>query len=289
MSTTSLVNNKTAQILKDAEAGGYGVIAPVIYNIEHIIAFVAAAEAKRSPLILQMFPWAVTFSSGLLVHAASQAAKAATVPISVHLDHAQDEDLIRHAADHLPFDSIMVDMSHHEREDNLRKTRELVEYCHARGITTEAEPGRIEGGEDGIKDTAELEGVKTTKEDVEDFYNTGVDFLAPAFGNIHGEYGVEGPQLDFQRLSEVKEAIRGRLRIAMHGTNGFPEDIMRECIKRGVSKVNVNKLVLKDSNDYIKANAATVTLTKLMEVGVEKARALGEWQMDVCGSTGKAK
>ncbi|KAE9961277.1 hypothetical protein BLS_002762, partial [Venturia inaequalis] len=257
--------------------------------IEHIIAFVAAAEAKRSPLILQMFPWAVTFSSGLLVHAASQAAKAATVPISVHLDHAQDEDLIRHAADHLPFDSIMVDMSHHEREDNLRKTRELVGYCHARGITTEAEPGRIEGGEDGIKDTAELEGVKTTKEDVEDFYNTGVDFLAPAFGNIHGEYGVEGPQLDFQRLSEVKEAIGGRLRIAMHGTNGFPEDIMRECIKRGVSKVNVNKLVLKDSNDYIKANAATVTLTKLMEVGVEKARALGEWQMDVCGSTGKAK
>ncbi|QDS70086.1 hypothetical protein FKW77_004887 [Venturia effusa] len=289
MSPTSLANNKTAQILKDAEAGGYGVIAPVIYNIEHIIAFVAAAEAKRSPLIIQMFPWAVTFSSGLLVHAASQAAKSATVPISVHLDHAQDEDLIRHAADNLPFDSIMVDMSHHEREDNLRKTKELVDYCHARGITTEAEPGRIEGGEDGIKDTAELEGVKTTKEDVEDFYNTGVDFLAPAFGNIHGEYGAEGPQLDFQRLSEVKEAINGRLRIAMHGTNGFPEDIMKECIRRGVSKVNVNKLVLQDSNDYIKVNAATVTLTKLMEIGVEKARALGEWQMDVCGSTGKAK
>lgn len=258
-------------------------------QIEHIIAFVAAAEAKRSPLILQMFPWAITFSSGLLVHAASQAAKSATVPISVHLDHAQDEDLIRHAADNLPFDSIMVDMSHHEREDNLRKTKELVEYCHARGITTEAEPGRIEGGEDGIKDTAELEGVKTTKDDVEDFYNTGVDFLAPAFGNIHGEYGAQGPQLDFQRLSEVKEAIDGRLRIAMHGTNGFPEDIMKECIKRGVSKVNVNKLVLKDSNDYIKANAATATLTKLMEIGVEKARALGEWQMDVCGSTGKVK
>ncbi|TID19689.1 fructose-bisphosphate aldolase [Venturia nashicola] len=288
MPPTSLANNKTAQILKDAEAGGYGVIAPVIYNIEHIIAFVAAAEAKRSPLIIQMFPWAVTFSSGLLVHAASQAAKSATVPISVHLDHAQDEGLIRHAADNLPFDSIMVDMSHHEREDNLRRTKELVEYCHARGITTEAEPGRIEGGEDGIKDTAELEGVKTTKEDVEDFYNTGVDFLAPAFGNIHGEYGIEGPQLDFERLSEVKEAIGGRLRIAMHGTNGFPEDIMKECIKRGVSKVNVNKLVLQDSNNYIKANAATVTLTKLMEIGVEKARALGERQMDVCGSSGKA-
>jgi fructose-bisphosphate aldolase class II len=75
----------------------------------------------------------------------------------------------------------------------------------------------------------------------------------------------------------------------MHGTNGFPEDIMKECIKRGVSKVNVNKLVLDDYNDYYKANAATVPFTQLLEVSVEKARGLTEWQMDVCGSTGKAK
>jgi fructose-bisphosphate aldolase class II len=79
-----------------------------------------------------MFPWMVTFFDGLLVHAASMAAKKASVPIAVHLDHAQDEHLIRLAAD-LPFDSIMVDMSHHEREENLAKTKELVEYCHARG------------------------------------------------------------------------------------------------------------------------------------------------------------
>lgn len=81
-----------------------------------------------------MFPWAVTFSSGLLVHAAAQAAKSASVPVSVHLDHAQDEALIRHCAENLPFDSIMVDMSHYEREENLAKTRELVAYCHERGI-----------------------------------------------------------------------------------------------------------------------------------------------------------
>jgi fructose-bisphosphate aldolase class II len=81
-----------------------------------------------------MFPWAITFSNGLLVHAAAQAAKTATVPVSVHLDHAQDADLIRHAADKLPFDSIMVDMSHYERNENLAKTKELVQYCHERGI-----------------------------------------------------------------------------------------------------------------------------------------------------------
>lgn len=191
--------NKTYQILKAAEEGGYGVQAPIAYNIEHILAFIAAAEAKKSPLIIQVFPWAITFSNGLLVHAAAHAAKHASVPVAIHLDHAQDEALIRKAADELPFDSIMVDMSHYEMEENLEKTRVLVEYCHARGIATEAEPGRIEGGEDGIADTADLEGALTTEEQVEDFVATGIDFLAPAFGNIHGEYGKRGPVLEFDR------------------------------------------------------------------------------------------
>lgn len=169
------------------------------YNIEHIIAFVRAAEQKRSPLIIQVFPWAITFSDGLLVRAAADAATRSTVPIAIHLDHAQDEAMIRHAAENLPFDSIMVDMSHHEKAENLAKTKELVEYCHERGIATEAEPGRIEGGEDGISDTLDLSGLLTTAEEAMDFIGTGVDFLAPAFGNVHGEYGSRGPQLDYQR------------------------------------------------------------------------------------------
>lgn len=169
------------------------------YNIEHIISFVRAAERKKSPLIIQFFPWAITFSDGLLVRAAADAASRASVPIAIHLDHAQDETLIRRAADDLPFDSIMVDMSHHKKEENLAKTKELVEYCQRRGVATEAEPGRIEGGEDGIADTVDLEGMLTTPEEVEEFIATGVDFLAPAFGNVHGEYGPRGPQLDYAR------------------------------------------------------------------------------------------
>lgn len=191
--------NKTYQILKAAEEGQYGVVAPIAYNIENILSFIRAAEAKRSPLIIQVFPWAITFSDGLLVRAAALAAKTASVPVAIHLDHAQDEAMIRHAADNLPFDSIMVDMSHYEMEENLAKTKELVAYCHARGIATEAEPGRIEGGEDGIADTADLEGALTTEEQVEDFVATGIDFLAPAFGNVHGEYGTRGPVLEFDR------------------------------------------------------------------------------------------
>ncbi|KAF5578158.1 tagatose 1 6-diphosphate aldolase [Fusarium pseudocircinatum] len=287
-STWEPQNNKTCQILQAAEDGGYGVVAPIAYNIEHILAFVRAAEAKRSPLIIQVFPWAITFSSGLLIHAAAHAARNASVPIAIHLDHAQDEAIIRHAADSLPFDSIMVDMSHYEMEENLAKTKELVEYCHARRIATEAEPGRIEGGEDGIADTADLEGALTTSEQVEDFIATGIDFLAPAFGNVHGEYGKRGPVLEFDRLEMIRSRANQRVRVVLHGTNDFPEDIMKACIKGGVSKVNVNKLVLDDYLVHIKEQSSKLSLTTLMEEGVEKAQKLTEWQMDVCGSSGKA-
>ncbi|POR31084.1 Fructose-bisphosphate aldolase [Tolypocladium paradoxum] len=280
--------NKTWQILKAAEDGGYGIVAPIAYNLEHILAFIRAAEAKRSPLIIQVFPWAITFSSGLLIHAAAHAARAASVPVSIHLDHAQDEAMIRHAADTLPFDSIMVDMSHFEMPENLAKTKTLVEYCHDRGIATEAEPGRIEGGEDGIADTADLEGALTTEEQVEDFVATGIDFLAPAFGNVHGDYGSRGPVLEFDRLAMIREKAAGRVRLVVHGTNDFPEDIMKKCIVGGVSKVNVNKLVLDDYLLHLKEKASTLSLTTLMEDGVKEAQKLTEWQMDVCGSSGKA-
>ncbi|KAG5762928.1 hypothetical protein H9Q72_008966 [Fusarium xylarioides] len=173
-------------------------------------------------------------------------------------------------------------------EENLAKMKELVEYCHARGIATEAEPGRIEGGEDGIADTADLQGALTTEEQVEDFIATGIDFLAPAFGNVHGEYGKRGPVLEFDRLEMIRSRVNGRVRVVLHGTNDFTEYIMKSCIKGGVSKVNVNKLVLDDYLVHIKEQASKLNLTTLMEEGVEKAQKLTEWQMDVCGSSGKA-
>lgn len=101
----------------------------------------------------------------------------------------------------------MVDMSHHEKAENLSKTKELVKFCHERGIATEAEPGRIEGGEDGVSDTVDMEGMLTTPEEIEEFIATGVDFLAPAFGNVHGEYGPKGPSLDFERLVNNRRSL----------------------------------------------------------------------------------
>jgi fructose-bisphosphate aldolase, class II len=80
----------------------------------------------------------------------------------------------------------------------------------------------------------------------------------------------------------------GRVRIALHGTNDFPEDVIKKCIKGGVSKVNVNKLILDDYLEHLKKNASKLSLTTLMEEGVKEVQRLMEWQMDVCGSTGKA-
>lgn len=259
------------------------------YNIEQVIAYVKAAESTRSPLIIQVFPWAIIFGGGLLVEAAATAAKKANVPIAIHLDHCQSENMVRHAADQMPFDSIMVDMSHFEKAENLAKTRELVAYCHDRGIATEAEPGRIEGGEDGIEDTADLSGLLTTPEEVEEFIDTGVDFLAPAFGNVHGEYGARGPVLEYDRLDSIYALCKKRdVRVVLHGTNDFPEDTMSKCIKGGVSKINTNKLILEDYNRYVKEAAATTPITKLMEEGVDRIVKCTEQWMHAIGSAGKA-
>lgn len=238
--------------------------------------------------MLQVFPWAITYSDGLLIHAAAKHASQASVPVAIHLDHAQDEALIKHAAVNLPFDSIMVDMSHYEMAENLSKTRELVAFCNKYQITTEAEPGRIEGGEDGVEDTFDLEGALTTPEQVDDFLATGIDFLAPAFGNVHGEYGPDGPVgLKYELLDSIRSRTKGKLRIALHGTNDFPADVTRKCVAGGCSKINVNKLVLDDYLEYLKANSGD-KLTTMMEEGTKKIQKAMEVQMDICGSSGKA-
>jgi fructose-bisphosphate aldolase class II len=130
------------------------------YNIEHLTALVRAAEAKRSPLIIQLFPSTLK-QLPLLAHAAAAAVKTASVPLSLHIDHAQSVDHIREIIATLPVDSVMVDMSHYDEAENLEKTRILTKECHERGIAVEAESGRIEGGEDGIADTEGLEGIFT--------------------------------------------------------------------------------------------------------------------------------
>lgn len=238
--------------------------------------------------MLLLFPWAQTYSSTLLATAAAEAARTASVPITVHLDHAQSPSAIHEAADTGCYDSIMVDMSHHEKEENLRLTKELTEYCHERGIVTEAEPGRITGGEDGIMDTAELEAVMTSPEEAREFVNTGIDWLAPAFGNVHGNYGPRGIQLEYERLNEINEAVGKDVRIALHGTDGFDDAIFAKCIKGGITKVNINKFMNRRYMDVQNENHGKLGLTQLMEEGTRVMQEAVEECIDQLGSAGKA-
>ena len=238
--------------------------------------------------MLLLFPWAQTYSSTLLATAAAEAARTASVPITVHLDHAQSPSAIHEAADTGCYDSIMVDMSHHEKEENLRLTRELTEYCHERGIVTEAEPGRITGGEDGVMDTAELEAVMTSPEEAREFVNTGIDWLAPAFGNVHGNYGPRGIQLEYERLNEINEAVGKDVRIALHGTDGFDDAIFAKCIKGGITKVNINKFMNRRYMDVQNENHGKLGLTQLMEEGTRVMQEAVEECIDQLGSAGKA-
>jgi fructose-bisphosphate aldolase class II len=260
------------------------------YNIEQLTALVAAAEAKRSPLIIQLFP-STLLQLPLLAHAAAHAVRTASVPLSLHIDHAQDVAQIRSIIATLPVDSVMVDMSHFDAAENLSKTRELTAECHAQSIAVEAESGRIEGGEDGIADTGELEALFTSPEDVDDFLAAGIDILAPSIGNVHGDYGPSGPaegQLHFDRLGDIVSQIDGRVCVALHGTNDFPEEVMRKCIRAGATKLNVNKLLLEVGNEVLRKNAASWGVPRLVDEVVRVVREETERWMDVCGSSGRA-
>ncbi|ETS81550.1 fructose-bisphosphate aldolase [Pestalotiopsis fici W106-1] len=285
-----LKNNRAKVIVDAAAAGGYAIAAVCCYNLEAIIATVRAAESKRSPALIQLFPWSVEYADGLLIHAAAEAADKATVPIGVHMDHAQDPDIIRRSADLGGFDGIMVDMSHYERGENLQLTKELVAYCNARGIITEAEPGRINGCEDGIADTVDLEEVLTTPEQAEEFVATGIDWLAPAFGNVHGPYGPKGPQLDFPRLERVRAAVGDRVRLVLHGAHEdyFQAELLAKCISYGMAKVNVNGPVNAAYTKVAAEWTGKVPLTTVIEKQTKAMQDVVEYHMDFLKSTGKA-
>lgn len=280
--------NRALAIVNKAAAEGYAVPAMCCYNLEGIIASVRAAEAKRSPAIIQLFPCAIEYAESLLVHAAREAADKASVPIAVHMDHAQSPEIIKKAAELGGFDGIMIDMSHYEKEENMTKTKELVEFLRERGIATEAEPGRINGGEDGVIDTGELESILTTPEQAEEFMALGIDWLAPAFGNVHGQYGPKGPQLDYELLKKVHEVTKGRVQLILHGAGDFDEKLFQESIRHGMAKININNVFNDRYAEVQKQRAGVVPITTVMEEGTQAMQKVIEDHMDWMGSTGKA-
>lgn len=161
-----------------------------------------AAERCQSPAIIQFFPWTLHFQGPAFVKYAAEITRAASVPISIHLDHClkpEDADLALECA----FDSIMVDGSMFETEENIRYVKSVVARAKDKGITIEAELGRMEGGEDGIP-MLELDSLLTDPDYALQFVQeTGVHFLAPSFGNVHGPYPPGGAEKHWQIARSV--------------------------------------------------------------------------------------
>lgn len=162
-----------------------------------MLAVIKAAETCRSPALIQFFPWTLHFQGPAFIKYAAELAHAASVPIAIHLDHCVNPKDASLALE-CEFDSIMVDGSMFDAEENIRYVKSVVERAKEKNITVEAELGRVDGGEDGLPIT-DLEAVWTDPTDAARFVQeTGVHFLAPSFGNVHGLYPAGGAEKAWQ-------------------------------------------------------------------------------------------
>ncbi|NLW51948.1 MAG: ketose-bisphosphate aldolase, partial [Tissierellia bacterium] len=196
-----------------------------------------AAQESNSPVILGVSEGAGKYMGGYntVVGMVNGLIKDLniTVPVAVHLDHGSYEGAKK--AIEAGFMSIMFDGSHYPIEENVQKTRELVELAHSKGISVEAEVGSIGGEEDGVVGKGEI----ASPQECKMIADLGVDFLAAGIGNIHGVYPENWEGLDMKALAEIKAEI-GDLPMVLHGGTGIAEDMIKEAISHGVSKINVN-------------------------------------------------
>ena len=224
----------TKKLLSDAQAGGYAIGAFNVENMEMVQAVVAAAQELNSPVILQTTPSTVKYASLEYFYAnVKTAAEKATVSVVLHLDHGSSFDLAMQAL-RSGYTSIMIDGSHLDFEDNIKVTKAVVDACHPSGVSVEAELGKVGGKEDGL-DGGQGNPNTDPQEAALFVEKTGVDSLAIAIGTAHGIYKGE-PNVDIERLSEIKAVVS--VPLVLHGTSGVPDETVKECIARGICKVN---------------------------------------------------
>ncbi|MBN2223752.1 MAG: class II fructose-1,6-bisphosphate aldolase [Deltaproteobacteria bacterium] len=249
----------TREMFEMAYRGGYAVGAFNVNNMEIIQGIVEAADAERSPLILQVSAGARKYANPVYLRKLVEAAvETATIPIVLHLDHGETFEIAKSCIDG-GFTSVMIDGSKHPFEENVRLTKEVVVYAHARGVPVEAELGKLAGIEDAIKSK---ESVFTDPDEAVEFVKrTGCDSLAVSVGTSHGAYKFKGePTLDMERLETISKMLPG-FPLVLHGASsvlphlveeankygaklpgakGVPEDLIRKAAAMGVCKVNVD-------------------------------------------------
>ncbi|MEH2948049.1 tagatose-bisphosphate aldolase subunit GatY [Sporofaciens sp. JLR.KK001] len=277
------------QLLSDAQKEGYAVGAFNVENMEMVQAVAAAAEELQAPVIMQTTPSTVKYADFAYFYAnAKAAAESVSVPVVIHLDHGNSFELAMRAL-RTGYTSVMIDGSHGTFEENIAVSKAVADACHPSGVPVEAELGKVGGKED------DLEGGEgnpyTDPEEAGIFVEkTGVDSLAVAIGTAHGVYkGI--PRLDVKRLSEIREVVT--IPLVLHGTSGVPDDAVRECIRRGICKVNyatdLRIAFSRGVKAYLKENPDVFDPKKYGAAGREEVKQYVMDKIRVCQSVGKAK
>ena len=289
----SIVNAK--EIMVEAAKGKYAIGA---FNVTDLIQFEAVIDAaveKKAPVIVQTSVKPSKFlGRNVMVAIFRTLAGQASVPVCLHIDHCTEVEYCKQCAD-AGYTNIMIDASKQSYEENIRQTKEVVDYCHALGnISVEGELGTVSGVEDQIKVVENEAALANPTQAVEFVERTGVDIFAPAIGTAHGVYKTKDPKVDFERLDKINKLLNGkavRIPLVVHGGTGLPEPTVKRLIECGGAKFNVStelKYTLIDTTfDYISANRQEYDPGKV-DVAVRDAirKAVGHW-IDMLGSAGK--
>lgn len=240
-------------LLQSAKQDKRAVGAFNVYNLETILAVIQAADRLKSPVI-------ISFGEGYFSHAPVEAIAAIVkevctplaIEVALHLDHAKELTSIARAI-RAGFTSVMYDGSALPLAENIRNTKNIVEFAHAAGVSVEGELGYM-NNEDGTfeKDLVFEKGFTRSEDAAAYVQGTGIDALAIAIGNAHGIYkGM--PQLDFKRLAEIEQAVS--VPLVLHGASGIPDELLKEAVTLGITKVNVNTEVstgaVQAARDYL--------------------------------------
>ena len=254
-----LVTSK--EMFKKAYEGGYAIGAFNVNNMEIIQGITEAAKEVNAPLILQVSAGARKYANHTYLMKLIEAAIIETgLPICVHLDHGDSFELCKSCIDG-GFTSVMIDGSHLPFEENIKLTKQVVDYAQDKGVTVEGELGRLAGIEDAVN-VSEEDAAFTNPDEVEEFVQrTGVDSLAIAIGTSHGAFKFKGePKLRFDILEEVEKRLPG-FPIVLHGASsvmpeyveminnnggqmpgakGVPEEMLRKAASMAVCKINID-------------------------------------------------
>ncbi|KAJ9480359.1 putative Fructose-bisphosphate aldolase (putative) [Pseudozyma hubeiensis] len=288
-------NNLTLRILHAAHEGKYAINAQSCYDVQSVIALVRAAEASRSPALCQLFPVTMAQFGKPFLQFCLDTCHSASVPISVHLDHAaSDEDITRAldwAEQGVALDSIMIDCSHFDTdEENIAMAKPYVERANKLGMAVEVELGRLAGGEAGVRVIEE--GMLTKPEKAERFLTElGAQMLAPSIGNIHGRY-VNEPQFRLDLLEELQKTVgpgtKSNAYIVLHGTDDLKDELFRDCTKRGAYKINVNSWARDPQVEYWSKHLEKDPLPEVYEGGMDEFGKVCKRFFDLFESSGKA-